>query len=424
MNNELNDLLYFMQVISGNVVLSEERLNRIDWQYIRKSSRMNALGLFVYDLAYKHGVSQKESERSQEDSEFWCDWKEETQWQIVHEIQKQYALRRVIEKAEGQGLQPVLFKGSILADLYYDAALRSSTDSDIYIDPKDGAQMTQILLELGYEYVEEHSKPQVPVYYQRGIGHCIELHFCLWEDYTGSRMKLLEEMELTRPDTLVRVKLDGFEVTTLEPTRHLIYQMFHIIKHFTVQGVGLRYLLDITLFVNAYNKQIDRTFFWSSMDKLGYTIFCEKFLTMCHEYFGLKKIMILQHERTMQEKEEEIFLFDLLNIGEVFQDRNLSWEMLTIMKPYLEGETIASKSKIGRMLHLMFPMPRELPNHCGYAKKIVVLLPIAWIHKWFLFVWRRLMRGNQKMSASKKMQAAEYRIGMLKNMGLLNEEQK
>lgn len=425
MDRRLEEVLYLMQrIISGKDRFEEQRLKAMDWKYIYESSRKNSLGLFVFDLVRESEFYKEQIEREEEKG-FWEEWKAETIWRAAAEYQKQYALKRVLEKAEEKGLTPVVFKGCVLSALYPDFALRISSDSDIYIELEEKEEMVHILSEEGYVIDEEDSKEKVPVFWNEKSGHMIELHTCLWEDYTGAKMQILEAAKLTARDTLIRVPVaEGLQVWTMEPTRHLIYQMFHIIKHFVVKGVGLRYLLDIKVFVDHNIEQIDRGFFWETMEKMEYAAFCERFFEICGKYFQMDTRLLGARRVELTKEQEAIFLTDMMKIGEVIEGRNVSWELLTIMKPYLEGNVQGPMSQAARLRHLFFPGPKELPDHCGYAKRFVWLLPVAWIHKAILFVLRRLFGRRKKMSAQQKIQATQYRLSMLAEMGLLQDNQR
>ena len=54
-----------------------------------------------------------------------------------------------------------------------------------------------------------------------------------------------------------------------------------------------------------------------------------------------------------------------------------------------------------------------------YAKKIPLLLPVAWVHKWLNFIFYKIRHHNGTYSASEKLRAADKRITLLKDSGLL-----
>ena len=101
---------------------------------------------------------------------------------------------------------------------------------------------------------------------------------------------VLEKCKLTDTASFVELTACGIDVVTLGFTEHLIFQMFHIIKHFVVQGVGFRYFMDITLYINHYIKELDLQRFWNSMEELGYDKFCDVFFWCCNQCLGMTEI--------------------------------------------------------------------------------------------------------------------------------------
>lgn len=54
-------------------------------------------------------------------------------------------------------------------------------------------------------------------------------------------MNILKGLEMDAQEKLVELNVcGGMTGTTLGYTEHLIYQIFHIVKHFVLQGVGMQ----------------------------------------------------------------------------------------------------------------------------------------------------------------------------------------
>ena len=165
-------------------------------------------------------------------------------------------LKRVLQAAEERGIQLIMFKGLALAELYPEPYMRTSSDVDLLVSEEQRYAAENVLVELGYEKIEELSKTHVPTYVvDDGNRYLkIELHDRLWEDYEGKQADILKEMQLDNPKTFIQQKAVGINITTLGHTEHLIYQIFHIAKHFFFEGISLRYLVDIMLFIEAHEK--------------------------------------------------------------------------------------------------------------------------------------------------------------------------
>lgn len=352
------------------------------------------------------------------------DWEEPSGYKtfaVLKEYEKYRCLRDIIALSQKEGLHFVIFKGCILADLYPQYAERISCDSDIYIDKEEKEHALKLLYAYGYEKNEEHSKEEVTVLVHKERFHTIELHTCLWEDYTGKRLSVLDSFELTRKDKRITLKTCGFEVTTLGYQDHLIYQLFHIIKHFSLQGVGMKYLADITLYVNAYGKYLDYDDFWNKLDQLGYTKFCYYLFVICVEYLGMDDTILSGKDMEMGDELYK-FMQDLLQVGNPSDGDQVSWQIFGTLTPYFTGEKKTSSSKWKRRLEVLFPRAEDLRDDFAYAREHKILLPIAWVHKILMYLVKYQKHKDEWYNASEKLNAAEYRIGLMNDMGLIEKE--
>ena len=337
---------------------------------------------------------------------------------IVCEYEKYKCIRNVLTLAKKHEIPFVIFKGCVLADLYPQYIQRNSCDTDIFVYPEFRQQAIDMLVNAGYVINEEHSKNEVCVLKYNKFPHTIELHSCLWEDYEGKRLDILESFDLTAKDKLIELETCGFKVTTLGYEEHLIYQLFHIIKHFSLEGVGMKYLADITLYVDAYGKYIDYEHMWKRLEQLDYAKFAHYLFAICIEFLGMDDTILAERQMAMGDEFYE-FMLDLFNGGVMYEDKSDSWQILGMMTPYFTGEKKGAKGKIGRKLAVMFPRPRDLQDHYAYARKYPILLPIAWVHKAGQYLIKYSKRSDNWYSAGEKLNVAEHRIDLMDKLGLL-----
>lgn len=327
-------------------------------------------------------------------------------------------IRDVLELAKKNNIQLIMFKGCVLADLYPQYSLRSSCDSDIFVYREYRQAAIDMLLNMGYVINEEHSKNEVCVLQYTKFPHTIELHTCLWEDYTGKRLDILEELNLTDKNTLIELETCGFKVTTLGYEEHLIFQIFHIVKHFSLEGIGNKYLADIALYVDKYGKYIDYDHLWKALDRLDYSKFAYYMFVVCSEFLGMDKSILEGKEMDMGDEFMD-FVMDLFNGGTVGVDKKESWQIFGMMTPYFTGEKKASKNTVGRKLAVVFPRAKDLQDCFGYAKKCPILLPVAWGHRAILFADRKYIKKEDMYSANEKLELADKRLDLMDKMGLM-----
>lgn len=367
----------------------------------------------------------------------------------IKQINRNNATKKIIEEAKKDNAKAIIFKGMILAKLYRLPELRVSSDTDILTDRANESKMTAVLERLGYVKVTDKSKDEVYNYYNEELSHLVELHFCLWEDFKGGRMDVLESLNLT--DMTVNQMIDGIEVTTLNPVAHLIYMMFHLVKHYVLEGANMKFLLDMALFINQYYDEIDWKFFEDSMIKLGYRRFANSIFYIMANCMGMrmdamkyvalhvskKNVMnedIVSDVTAMHDESADmsgvsyavdtesanIILDDLLK-GGIRGNSGGSFQMLGIMTPYLTGETgVNNQNGLKRKLSIIFPSVKALDSkRFWYAKKVPALLPFAWVHKWVNFIFYKIRHRGKTYSASEKLKEADKRITLLKDSGLI-----
>lgn len=338
--------------------------------------------------------------------------------QVVYEYEKYKCIRNVLALAKEHNIPFVIFKGCVLADLYPQYVQRSSCDTDIFVSHEYRQKAIEMLVNTGYVINEEHSKNEVCVLQYCKFPHTIELHSCLWEDYEGKRLDILKSFGLTDTDKLIELETCGFTVTTLGYEEHLIYQLFHIIKHFSLEGVGMKYLADITLYVDAYGKYIDYQRMWKRLEELDYAKFAHYLFAICIEFLGMDKAILEGRKMSMGNEFYE-FMLDLFNGGVMYEDKSDSWQILGMMTPYFTGEKGGAKGKFGRKLAVIFPRVKDIQEYYPYLRKYPFLLPVAWVQKATKYLINYRNQSNNWYSASEKLNVAEHRIDLMDKLGLL-----
>lgn len=225
-----------------------------------------------------------------EDISLTNDWRSNATAKVILEHEKHGRVKRLLEKAKDRNLPLILFKGYVLADLYKDFTYRNSSDTDILIAPEDLPAVKELLTELGYGHADSLDTDGVYTFIQEEGDICvhkIELHTSLFEDAGGKELKTLKALQLSTKETLIPLHCCDLEFYTLGHTQHLIYQVFHMVKHLCYYGLPARYLPDTALFIRKYHDEIDWSTFHKAVETLGYTCFCKKFFSALVHYFEL-----------------------------------------------------------------------------------------------------------------------------------------
>lgn len=341
----------------------------------------------------------------------------------MQRLQNYTLLSQVLKKAEERNIQVIVFKGPVLGNLYPEPMMRASCDIDIYVEPADLKAMEQLLLELGFEKNEEHSKEVVPVYLY-GTKLMLEVHCCLYEDYTGKRIELLKDMNLTNPDDLVRMNVCGMDVTTLGYEEHLIFLLFHLIKHISYSGCSLKSIVDIVLYVNAYVDKIDKEDFWKKMKQLNYDNFCRTLFSIGCYYFGMTQEIFIDGSYS-----ENVAVATMIHLYETgilkasSRGKEEDRRAASIAYQSLQGKEDKKVSKFRMWKKTFFPSSKDLSFRYMYARKHPALVWVAWIHRAFNNISVRFMSKNDvHTNMMEDMQLANRKLSLLKELDLMKRD--
>ncbi len=305
---------YYMDILKcivNRIAPSEETVGNLSLEEVYKFSGLNKMIPLTADLLTFWKVNTPEEQN------LVTSWKAEAMRLVFEEQKKLYLIKQLAEKAEKEKLKPVFFKGYLLAELYQNFALRTSSDTDILITEADRVRTDALLSALGYRPAKELDTKNVYtfVYVEEDeILHKIELHTVLYDDVSEAEQMQLEELRLYVPETLISVKCCGLELRTLPYTEHLIYQLVHMVKHLCCHGFPARYFMDTALFIRRYEKEIHWEKVQKAMECLGYDKFYGQLLSILVREFELPE-RILDGIRICSEHETEELMQDILRFG-------------------------------------------------------------------------------------------------------------
>lgn len=384
---------------------------KIEWEKVCDLLKIGKL----YSVVYRTVLQCKEE--LQVPDKILDEWKSYTFSVGFRQLRMISELKQTLQEAEARGIQLISFKGLTLAALYPEAYMRTSSDVDLLVSEEQRNAAEQLLVELGYEKIEKLSKTHVPTYMvNKGNRYLvIELHDRLWEDYEGKQADILKEMRLDNPCSLIKQEACGLTITTLGHTEHLIYQIFHMAKHFFFEGICLRYLVDIMLFIEAYADVIDFKRARKEITKLHYEKFYDAILKICYEYLGMKAIV--PDSNVEQAVVNEPLLIDVLERSKM--DSSVKrWETINFLSQYFMRTSVTKTSDFQQRRKQLLPLPSELNDKYMYAKKCPILLPVAWVHRviYMINYSRHCERNNIKTSDS--IEKAQYRLDLMRKLGI------
>ena len=386
-----------------------------DWDILYEKLRRSKLLPITYKVVSQHATEWGVP------VELLGRWKRFSSIGIINQMYKYSEIKKIIQEGDRRNLKLIMFKGIGVAALYPDPNQRFSSDSDIFVYPKEQPRVVDLLKDLGYTVSEEGGKEHVPIF-EKGEGSMysrIELHDCLWEDYEGKQAQILESLKLDAEESLIREQFMGTEYYSLGITEHFIYQIFHIVKHLFFEGISLRYFTDISLFANKYKDRLDWKRVKESMKLLHYERFFDCIVDICKEHLNMSEdIPSIGHAT---EEMKELLMDDVL--GDRDKSGNVdAFETINFLETYFMRSSAVKESKFQQKRKQILPLPSELHERYSYAKKCPILLPFAWVHRIIYFA-DYAMRGKKKgKNGTDAIKKSQDRLNLMKAFDLMDTD--
>lgn len=179
----------------------------------------------------------------------------------------------ILKQFEEKGIKYCVLKGESLARFYPASAFRVSGDIDVLVSPEDEQKAIDILRENDFSVnvrvgASHHSTCDHLI-----IGH-IELHAMLYFDFISDVW--FDKTEMVKEPYLCINSDNGYKYFSLGVTDGFIYTFLHAVVHFLNDGMGLRHIADILLYIKCCRDEID----FNRVDKILTHIKYKKFLDL------------------------------------------------------------------------------------------------------------------------------------------------
>lgn len=342
---------------------------------------------------------------------------------IAQNIRKISFIHSIVQKLESAGIECCYLKGVTVSRFYAEPDARISGDTDIYVDKKDVKKVRQILAENGFE-LESFTDTMYHFEAHHPIGGLLEVHYSFCRDKVKD---LIFEDRLTFDEEHISLDIGGMQVKSLSVNDSLNYLTAHMVKHFITDGIALRQIMDLLLYMEHYEKELDMEAYRALWKELGFLEFIDTLCGIGVKYwrFSLKNY---------SEDGVEALLADIENGGLFgFNERQRKdfLDVFFAQKYSGESETVKkymNKNPVKRVWGLLFPSKTYMKKK-GYAgvERGGLHLPLAYVKRiWDLAI--SVVRGEKSIRASVdyKVRQADNplqtkRIELMKELGMLNK---
>ena len=265
----------------------------------------------IYELALKHNLVPiiYESLRKNTQYPIPAQFMQTAISQIVGQQQRTEQFFAIYQKLLDANIKPLVLKGLVCRELYPQSDYRISSDEDIWIQPQDFEQCYQIFIDNQYNCTnkqllnnDDFLQTVQTINFSNNI-LTVEVHI----NPFGTHDKLHQKMNSYFKNAFssaVSMNINHQIIYTLEPTQHYLFLIIHLYKHFISAGVGIRQVLDLFIFYQHYQNNIDHKQLESILKSLKIDQLYLAIITIGKQYLGFENLpatKIIQHIDTLTE---------------------------------------------------------------------------------------------------------------------------
>ena len=332
---------------------------------------------------------------------------------VFSQAKKTANFKKIYRKILEHGIRPLVLKGIICRNLYGELCdHRPSADEDILVRKEDYFRLAEILEEDGYVPEEQVTKKTLSgiqeITFRNPNGLNIEVHL----NIIGTENKLRRAMNRyfdnaldNALDNAITIEIDSQKYYTLGFTEHYIYLFYHMFKHFSMTGVGVRQILDMFKFGDCYREKIDWNKVNDSIKEIGAGKLYGDVLEIGRRYWGF------EFDNIFGASFPEKLLEDMFSAG-AYGNGNLE-QMGSKVKVMAAMDSNGKSSK----LKMLFPSIESMREHYTVLYDHPYLLPVMWGVRVVRYVFRS--KTGQTYDVLKSEAIADKKIQLLRDYGII-----
>ena len=392
---EKTDSLFLKAVSYGlkAQVMEEPFLSGEEWEMLLNRSIEQSLLPLVFEAVHPYLPKELESR-----------YRAITLSWIMRQVRSTDEFLKTYRALQQQGIEPLVFKGIVCRNAYRLSDWRVSADEDIYVKQDDYMELHRCLTDLGFKCREPNFRSEhESIYYGKDLK--LEGH---WQIFPQENT-MWEEMNTIAggfTERAVRMEIDGVRILTPDPTDHMIYLLLHAMKHFSLAGVGIRQICDVTVWNSKYSIDWDRV--RDTMTRVGGLTFAQAVLDAGNRYFEMP-----MPEGWSRTDSTDLILDSLSGgvFGHSSQDRLHSAAITSSSSAY--GSSTAFS-----ILKAAFPSRAVMEINYPWVSKSPLLLPVGWGVR-FLRYAKNMGRSISPMGS---IRIGTRRMKLLKEYGIFQSQ--
>lgn len=275
---------------------------------------------------------------------------------IVRTTEQVMEYKEMVRRFEKNEIVSQPMKGAWMKFIYPSPEMREMSDIDVLIKCGYMEKAGEVLKGMGYSLQQAIKHHDI---YVKKPFMVIEAHKAMYD-------KTVDNNQYKYFSDFSKAKLKEGHAYTYDfgVDDFYIYMIAHMAKHFYVMGCGIRNLVDIYVYLNKYEKNMDRQYIDTELKKIGIDIFAKY----------MEELAITWLERLPFSSFQQQLFDYMLDSGIYGKDENGIWHKFSEEK--MKEKSISTKQL---KLWYFFPPMTYMTEYYPWLEGKTILLPIAWM---------------------------------------------
>ena len=193
---------------------------------------------------------------------------------------------------------------------------------------------------------------------------------------------------------------------------------FHLAKHLNSTGAGIRMVMDLALFLKAYQDKLDRDYIRAQLELLRMDRFVKTVLYASGEWFGIPANIDPAGVQADPDMLDQLKYY--IMTGGIFGfERD---DSIRRLRSGISGRTERASFliRLKALWRIAFPKKKHMVYFIPALERYPVLLPAAWIKRWRLGLQNRwkMKAAFKGIDQSESLKEAKMQYRLLKKIGL------
>lgn len=329
---------------------------------------------------------------------------EKLNYNFLAYIQKDIKQRSLILKINNifneNNIKHIFLKGAHLKSLYPESYMRGMGDIDILIKPTD--------LEAVHKLFNDNDLNL----YSRSIAHDV------FKDTDGLMIEIHPGFNVPKEDKFTKILANPWGYAkkelkcqyTFDPAYELVYLVYHLAKHMYSGGIGIRSVLDIGVYLNHFNNDINEELLKELLLENDLAIFYNYLLYINNDLFDYTFEIDSNDELSDVVAMQLIELITTSGIHGSGASHN----------PFVQRVVTNNKkqSKIRFILSRTFPNYKAMTGLYPSLTKAPFLLPVYWLIRLFKLVFLKGRTNMKKLKLISRVEDKKDLEKLFRNIGL------